>query len=82
MSTFSLCDRRESLGLSLLDLARAAGCSAEVVLHAEFGMDLPRDIGLRDRLAGAYELSRVRYDRLMVQAARSFRERTRQPQLR
>ena len=81
MSTFLLRDRRESLGLSLLDLAREAGCSAEVVMHAEFGMDLPRDMKLRDRLARAYRMSRVHFDRTMVQAARIFRERTRCPEL-
>ena len=82
MSAFTLRDRRESLGLSLLDLARAAGCSAETVLHAEFGMDLPRDLVVRDRLADAYRLSRLHFDRMMVQAARMLRERTRRPDLR
>jgi len=81
MSTFLLRDRRESLGLSLLDLAREAGCSAEIVMHAEFGMELPRDMNLRDRLARAYRMSRVHFDRTMVQAARIFRERTRCPEL-
>ena len=81
MTTFTLRDRRESMGLSLLDLARAAGCSAEIVLHAEFGMDLPRDLQLRDRLAGAYHMTRLTFDRTMVQAARDFRERMRHPQL-
>jgi len=82
MSTFTLRDRRESMGLSLLDLAREAGCSAEIVMHAEFGMELPRDLKLRDRLALAYQMSRLTFDRRMVQAARCFRERTRCPELR
>ena len=47
MPAFALRDRRESLGLSLLEAAQAAGCAAEIVLHAEFGMDLPRDLRLR-----------------------------------
>jgi len=81
MEAFALRERRESLGLTLLDLARAARCPAEVVLHAEFGMDLPRDLLLRDRLAQAYDLTRVHYDRHLVQAARRFRERTRCPTL-
>jgi len=81
MSAFLLRDRRESLGLSLLDLAREAGCSAEIVMHAEFGMELPRELSLRDRLARAYRMTRVQFDRTMVQAARVFRERTRCPEL-
>ncbi|MEM8883991.1 MAG: hypothetical protein AAGD14_07985 [Planctomycetota bacterium] len=75
MATFDLRSRRESMGLSLLELAREAKCSAETVLHAEFGMELPRDIKLRDRLAVAYRLTRTRYDRMVVKAARNFRER-------
>jgi len=81
MNVCVLRERRESLGLSLLDLARTARCPAEVVLHAEFGMELPRDLRLRGRLAEAYSLSRTRYDRLVVEAARSFRERTRSPSI-
>ena len=81
MPAFALRERRESLGLSLLEAARAAGCTAEIVLHAEFGMELPRDLPLRSRLADAYRISRVSYDRMVVQAARDFRERTRSPQL-
>ena len=79
MYACALRERRESLGLSLLELARTARCSAEVVVHAEFGMELPRDLRLRGRLAGAYRMSRTRYDRLVVQAARSLRDRTRCP---
>ena len=81
MQFCELRERRESLGLTLLDLARTARCSAETVLHAEFGMELPRDLRLRGRLADAYSLSRNRYDRLVVDAARRFRERTRCPTL-
>ena len=81
MQVCALRERRESLGLTLLDLARTARCSAEVVIHAEFGMELPRDLRLRGRLADAYGLSRSRYDRMIVDAARSFRERTRCPTL-
>jgi len=81
MESLALRDRRESLGLTLLDLARAARCPAEVVLHAEFGMELPRDLPLRDRLAQAYDMTRTHYDRLAVKAARRFRERTRCPTL-
>jgi transcriptional regulator with XRE-family HTH domain len=81
MSTFSLRDRREAMGLSLLEFARVAGCSAEIVMHAEFGMELPRDLALRDRLAQAYRMSRQSLDRTMIQAARVFRERTRCPEL-
>ena len=77
----ALRERRESLGLTLLDLARTARCSAEIVLHAEFGMDLPRDLRLRGRLAEAYSLSRQHYDRMVVDAARSVRERARCPTL-
>ena len=77
MNSHELLDRREALGLTLLDLARKAECPAEIVLHAEFGVDMPRDLGLRDRLAGAYRLTRLHYDRMTVQAARGFRERTR-----
>jgi hypothetical protein len=50
-------------------------------MHAEFGMALPRDITLRGRLADGYRISRSNYDRLLVKAARKFRERTRSPQL-
>jgi transcriptional regulator with XRE-family HTH domain len=74
-------ERRESLGLTLLDLARTARCPAETVLHAEFGMELPRDLRLRGRLAEAYSLSRQHYDRMVVDAARRFRDRTRSPTL-
>jgi transcriptional regulator with XRE-family HTH domain len=77
MKACVLRDRRESLGLSLLDLARAAHCSAETVVHAEFGMELPRDLRLRGRLAAAYRMSRTQYGQLVVQAARHFREHTR-----
>lgn len=77
VAAHDLVDRREALGLTLLDLARKAECSAEIVLHAEFGVDMPRDRGLRDRLAGAYRLTRPNYDRMTVQAARRFRARTR-----
>ena len=44
-------------------------------------MELPRDLRLRGRLAEAYSLSRQRYDRLVIEAARSFRERTRSPSI-
>ncbi len=81
MPAFALRERRESLGLSLLEMAQAAGCCAEIVLHAEFGMDLPRDLPLRNRLATAYRVSRTSYDRMVVQAARAFRDRTRSPVL-
>jgi len=81
MPAFALRERRESLGLSLLEMAQAAGCCAEIVLHAEFGMDLPRDLPLRNRLAAAYRVSRTSYDRMVVQAARTFRDRTRSPVL-
>ena len=81
MQVCALRERRESLGLTLLDLARSARCPAETVLHAEFGMELPRDLRLRGRLADGYSLTRNRYDQLVVEAARRFRDRTRRPTL-
>lgn len=77
MTNFQLRDRRESLGLTLLDVARTAACSAETVVHSEFGVDLPRDPELRNRLAGAYRLTRPHYDRMSVRAVRGFIDRTR-----
>ena len=75
MEEFPLRTRRESLGLSQLQLANRARCPVEVVIHTEFG--LPSDFGdeIQNRLATAYRLAPRRFDRLVRHALARFARR-------
>jgi hypothetical protein len=60
--------KREALGLTALELAALADCPVELVLRAEFGLEVPRD-GVVSRLAAAYCLHPDVYLRLALEAA-------------
>jgi transcriptional regulator with XRE-family HTH domain len=64
----SLRARREALGLTALDVAGIAGCSVEVVLRAEFGIEVPRE-PVVPQIAAAYCLGGEAYLRLALEAA-------------
>jgi hypothetical protein len=65
----SLRARREAIGFTALEIAARADCPVEVVLRAEFGIEVPREGGLRGRLAAAYCMSAETYVRLALAAA-------------
>lgn len=65
----SLRARREAMGLTALEMAGLAGCPVEVVLRAEFGMQVPHDPVVLARLAGAYCIGVDTYLRLALDAA-------------
>ncbi|MCK6459923.1 MAG: helix-turn-helix transcriptional regulator [Planctomycetes bacterium] len=64
----SLRRRREALGLTALEMAALAGCAVEVVLRAEFGLEVPRPPALA-RLARAYCTTPDEYLRHALDAA-------------
>jgi transcriptional regulator with XRE-family HTH domain len=64
----SLRARREALGLTALEVAGMAGCAVEIVLRAEFGVEVPRG-GTLARLAVAYCVAPDSYLRLALDAA-------------
>lgn len=75
MRMHGLRTRREELGLTPLELADIAKCSVEIVLHAEFGIDVPSGEDLQRRLAEAYRLEPREYLRMAFDAADGFAER-------
>jgi hypothetical protein len=70
----SLRARREAMGLTALDVAGLAGCAVEVVLRAEFGMQVPHERSVIARLAAAYCLAGDAYLRLALDAAERLAE--------
>ena len=65
----SLRARREAIGFTAIEIASHANCSVEVVLRAEFGIELPREERVRGRLASAYCMPLDTYVRLALAAA-------------
>ncbi len=64
----SLRARREALGLTALEMAGLSGCPVEVVLRAEFGLEVPREAAVA-RLARAYCVAPDEYLRRALDAA-------------
>lgn len=65
----SLRARREVLGLTALDMAGLSGCPVEVILRAEYGIQVPHDRLVLARLASAYGIAGDEYVRLALDAA-------------
>lgn len=65
----SLRVRREALGFTALEVAALADCPVEVVLRAEFGLQVPHDDVVLRRLAAAYCVAKGTYLRLALDAA-------------
>ena len=70
----SLRMRREAMGLTALEMAGLAGCAVEVILRAEFGVQVPHDRHVLDQLAGAYCVPADTYLRLALDAAERLAE--------
>ena len=70
----SLRMRREAMGLTALEMAGLAGCRVEVVLRAEFGIQVPHERQVLARLAGAYCIGVDTYLRLALDAAERLAE--------
>ncbi len=75
MEEFPLRTRRESLGLSQLQLANRARCPVEVVIHTEFGIAAEFSDEVENRLATAYRLAPRRFHRLVRHALARFARR-------